>query len=66
MPGLVALLLMLQVGIVVWAISDIRKPEREVLDDNNRTWVLVVLFGNVIGPLAYVLIGRTFERIERQ
>lgn len=65
MPALIALLLATHLSLVVWAIVDIRKPEREVLGGNKRMWLMVVVFGNVIGPLAYLLVGRTFEHAKR-
>ena len=66
MPALVALVLTMHLSLVVWAIVDIRKPDREVLGGNKRRWLLVVVFGNVIGPLAYLLFGRTFEHANKR
>lgn len=62
MPAIVVLMLAAQLAAVVWAIKDIWKPDREVLGGNKRTWILIVVFGNVIGLAAYVLVGRTFNR----
>lgn len=61
MPAIVVLVLAAQLAAVVWAIKDISKPDREVLGGNKRTWMLIVVFGNVVGLLAYVLVGRSFN-----
>jgi hypothetical protein len=61
MPFIVLLLAAIQIGLLVWAISDIKKPEREVLGGSKGKWLLIVIFGNLIGPTAYLLVGRSFR-----
>jgi hypothetical protein len=61
MPAVILLLVAAQLSMMAWALTDLRNPEREVLGGSKRFWALVVLFGNVIGPLAYLLVGRTFR-----
>jgi hypothetical protein len=61
MPAIIVLLLAAHLAVVIWAIKDISKPDREVLGGNKRTWMLVVAFGNVIGLLGYLLVGRSFN-----
>jgi hypothetical protein len=38
-------------------ITDLYKPERQVNGDKN-VWAAIILFGSVLGMLAYVLFGR--------
>jgi hypothetical protein len=66
MPLLLPLFVVAYIGLLGWSLSDLRKPGREVLGGNKRFWVLVVLFGNVAGLLAYVLVGRPFESVDRE
>ncbi|MDA0797579.1 MAG: PLDc N-terminal domain-containing protein [Chloroflexi bacterium] len=66
MPLLLPLFVVAYIGLLAWSLSDLRKPEREVLGGNKRFWVLVVLFGNVVGLLAYVLVGRSVESVDRE
>jgi hypothetical protein len=61
MPDLLALLLpliALQVGLLLYALMDLTKPERRVRGDNKLIWALIIIFVSLFGPLLYVLMGR--------
>ena len=59
--GLVALLvpvLVIQLGLLVWALYDLTRPDRRVKGDSKVVWALIIIFINVIGPILYFLVGR--------
>jgi hypothetical protein len=48
----------LQLTLLVWALVDlIRRPQTSALP--RWAWVVIVLFANFLGPILYLLIGRT-------
>lgn len=59
--GLIALLaplVIIQLGLLVFALRDLLNPERKVKGGNKLVWGLVIVFINLIGPLVYLVAGR--------
>jgi hypothetical protein len=59
--GLFAILvpiLVIQLGLLVWALYDLTRPNRKVKGDSKVVWALIIIFINVIGPILYFLVGR--------
>jgi hypothetical protein len=56
--GLIVPLLLLQLGLLAFALYDLTSPERRVRGDNKLIWALVIIFVSLFGPLIYFLIGR--------
>lgn len=50
-------LLLVQVGLIVWALVDLVKRER-VKGGSKVVWVLVILLLEFIGPIVYLAWGR--------
>lgn len=50
-------LLLIQVGLIVWALVDLAKRER-VKGGSKIVWVLVVVLFEFIGPILYLAWGR--------
>ena len=48
----------IQLGLMVAALFDLEKDDRRVRGGNKIVWVLIVVFLNIVGPLAYFLAGR--------
>jgi hypothetical protein len=48
----------IQLGLMVAALFDLEKDDRRVRGGNKIIWVLIVVFLNIVGPLAYFLAGR--------
>lgn len=55
---LVIPLIALQLALIVLALRDLASPERRVRGGNKLVWVLVIVFGQLIGPILYFLAGR--------
>lgn len=47
---------LIQFGLMIYAILDLAKRERT--KGPKWLWVLVILFGQLIGPIVYLLIGQ--------
>ena len=57
LPLLVPLVL-LQVGLLVWALIDLTRSERRVRGDSKVVWALIIVFISFFGPLLYFIVGR--------
>jgi hypothetical protein len=56
--GLILPLAVLQIGLLIWALIDLSRPERRVRGDNKLVWALIVIFISFFGPLLYFIVGR--------
>ena len=50
--------LLIDLAIAFSFIQDLYQPGRQVAGGNKTVWLVVILFGSVLGWMAYVLIGR--------
>ena len=51
-------LAIVQVALMLFALYDLTRPERRVRGDNKLLWGLVIVLGQILGSLIYVLVGR--------
>jgi hypothetical protein len=51
-------ILAIQVGLTIFALWDITRPERRVRGDSKLMWGLIVVFVGLLGPIVYLAIGR--------
>jgi Phospholipase_D-nuclease N-terminal len=51
-------LVVIELGLVVFSLFDLFKPERRVVGDNKLVWVLIIVLVGTIGPIVYLLAGR--------
>ena len=56
--GLILPLILLQIGLLVWALIDLTQPERRVRGDSKVVWALIIIFVSFFGPLLYFIVGR--------
>ncbi len=65
-PQTIALLivpyLVVQFGLMGYALYDLFQEDRRVKGDSKIMWALIIFFVNVIGPLVYLFIGRDESR----
>ncbi len=64
-PAIIALLapiLIVQVGLMLYALYDLFQEDRRVRGDSKILWALVIAFVNLLGPLAYFFVGRDDSR----
>ncbi len=55
---LIVPLLVVQVVLAILALRDLALPNRTVLGGNKALWAIVIIFGELLGPVAYYLAGR--------
>ncbi len=51
-------LVAIELGLVVFSLVDLLKPERRVIGDNKLVWALIIVLVGTIGPIVYLLAGR--------
>lgn len=51
-------LFLIEVGLMVIALVDVARRERERVRGNKVVWILVIVLVNLIGPIIYLLFGR--------
>ncbi len=51
-------IVLIQLGLLVWALYDLTRPARKVKGDSKVVWALIIIFINIIGPILYFLVGR--------
>jgi hypothetical protein len=53
--------IIIELGLIIFALRDMLRPERRVRGDSKLMWgIIVVLFG-FIGPIVYFIVGREPE-----
>jgi hypothetical protein len=55
---LIVPILLIQLGLIVLALRDLLRPERQVRGDSKLLWGVVIVIVNLIGPLLYFAVGR--------
>ena len=58
MLPLLAPILVLQLALMLLAVVDLFRDERQVRWVSKPLWALIIVFVNIIGPLAYFFVGR--------
>ena len=51
-------IVVIELGLVVFSLVDLFKPERRVIGDNKLVWALIIVLVGTIGPIVYLLAGR--------
>jgi hypothetical protein len=54
-------LVVLQLLLIVLALRDLTRPERRVRGGSKLLWGIVIVLGELLGPLVYFSIGRVEE-----
>jgi len=56
--ALLAPILVIQLGLMIAALYDLEKEERQVRGGGKLVWALVIVFVNIVGPIVYLTAGR--------
>jgi hypothetical protein len=56
--ALLAPIIVIQLGLMIAALIDLERDERHVRGGSKLVWAVVIVFVNVIGPIAYFVAGR--------
>ena len=61
-PALLLLpIAVIELGLVIWSLYDLTRPERRVKGGNKLLWALIIVLIGTFGPLAYLIAGREEE-----
>ena len=53
--------LLIELGLIVFAVRDLLKPERRVRGESKLMWGLIIVFISLLGPILYFVVGRREE-----
>ena len=51
-------IIVIQLGLMVFALWDLLRPERKVRGDSRLMWGLIIVFVGMLGPIIYLVVGR--------
>lgn len=55
---LVSPLIVIQFGLIIFALHDLIQPDRKVKGDSKLMWGIVICLISLIGPILYLTVGR--------
>jgi hypothetical protein len=58
---LVLPIVLIEIGLLIFALRDLLRPERRVRGDSKLVWGLVIVFISLLGPILYLTVGRLEE-----
>jgi hypothetical protein len=53
--------ILIELGLIVFALRDLLRPERRVRGDSKLMWGLIIVFISLLGPIVYFVVGREPE-----
>jgi hypothetical protein len=59
--AIVVPLVVIQLALMVIALRDLMRPERRVRGNSKLLWGIVIVLGELVGPLVYFAVGREPE-----
>lgn len=59
--AIVVPLVAIQLALMVIALRDLMRPERRVRGNSKLLWGIVIVLGELVGPLVYFAVGREPE-----
>jgi hypothetical protein len=51
-------LIVIQLGLIIFALHDLIQPERKVKGDSKLMWGIIICVVGMIGPILYLIVGR--------
>ena len=51
-------IIVIQLGLIVFALRDLLRPERKVKGDSKLMWGIIICVVGMIGPIVYFVVGR--------
>jgi hypothetical protein len=51
-------LIIIQLGLIIFALHDLIQPERKVKGDSKLMWGIIICVVGMIGPILYLIVGR--------
>ena len=54
-------IIVIEIGLIIYALRDLLRPERTVRGESKLMWGLVICFISLLGPILYLTVGRQEE-----
>ncbi len=54
-------IIVIQLGLIVFSLHDLLRPERRVKGDSKLMWGILILVIGLLGPILYLAVGREPE-----
>lgn len=54
-------IVLIELGLIVFALRDLLRPERRVRGDSKLMWGILIVFVGMLGPILYFIVGREPE-----
>ena len=54
-------IILIEIGLIIFALRDLLRPERAVRGESKLMWGLIICFISLIGPILYLTVGRREE-----
>ena len=48
----------IELGLILFSLHDLLKPERRVRGDSKLMWGILIVFISMLGPILYLAVGR--------
>ena len=58
---LVLPIIVIEIGLIIYALRDLLRPERLVRGDSKLMWGILIVVIGVLGPILYLTVGRRDE-----
>jgi len=53
--------ILIEIGLIIFALRDLVRPERRVRGESKLMWGLLIVFISLLGPILYLTVGRLEE-----
>jgi len=54
-------IIVIQIGLILYALRDLLRPERTVRGESKLMWGLIICLISLVGPILYLTVGRREE-----
>jgi hypothetical protein len=51
-------IIVIEIGLIVYALRDLIRPERRVRGDSKLMWGIIIVVVGMLGPILYLAVGR--------
>ena len=51
-------IIVIELGLIIFALRDLLRPERHVRGNSKLLWGIVIVFISLLGPIIYLAVGR--------
>jgi hypothetical protein len=51
-------IIVIEIGLIVYALRDLLRPERRVRGDSKLMWGILIVVIGMLGPILYLAVGR--------